>query len=200
VESDLSGNAYIVVGGTAGIGLASAGALAAQGADVALVGRNRQRAEAAAGSLRSKYGVRTIAVSGDASLSQAEADRFIGEAISSIGPVTGLAVMTGTGGEHSRRLLDAMSDEDWTAAFEDLFMGTVRPCRAVLPFLVERGSGAIVTTAAYSVRAPDLTAVPYSTLKAAVVVFTKGLARTYGPQGIQANCICPGAVETERLQ
>jgi NAD(P)-dependent dehydrogenase (short-subunit alcohol dehydrogenase family) len=92
-----------------------------------------------------------------------------------------------------------MSDADWTSAFEDVLMGTVRSCQAILPHLIDRGSGSIVTTAAYSVRAPDRAAVPYSTLKAAVAVFTKGLARTYGAQGIQANCICPGAVETETL-
>ena len=56
-----------------------------------------------------------------------------------------------------------------------------------------------MTTAAYSVRAPDRAAVPYSALKAADAVFTKGLARSYGGQGIQANCVCPGVVETEKL-
>jgi NAD(P)-dependent dehydrogenase (short-subunit alcohol dehydrogenase family) len=92
-----------------------------------------------------------------------------------------------------------MSDAAWTASFEDLLMGTVRPCMAIVPHLIRAGSGAIVTTAAYSVRAPDRAAVPYSTLKAAVAAFTKGLARSYGKDGIQANCVCPGAVETDRL-
>jgi len=124
---------------------------------------------------------------------------LVAAAVAAVGPVAGMAVMTGTDRAHTRKPLDAMSDEDWAAAFEDVFMGTVRPCRAVLPHLVERGSGAIVTTAAQSVHAPDLTGIPYSTFKAAVALYTKGLARAYGDQGIQANCVCPGAVETEKL-
>ena len=195
----MTGNAYVVVGGTAGIGLASADALAGQGANVALVGRNPERAQAAAEWLTAKYGVRAVAVPGDSGSTQEEVQRFVGEAVVAVGPIAGLAVMTGTDTEHSRRPLEAMSDADWSAAFEDLLMGTVRSCQAIIPHFLERGSGAIVTTGAYSVRAPDRAAVPYSTFKAAVAVFTKGLARTYGAQGIQANCICPGAVETEKL-
>jgi len=181
------------------MGFASATALAEQGANVALVGRDRERAESAATSLGSKFGVRAVAVPGDASGGQAEANRFVAEAVEAIGPLAGMAVTTGTDMEHSRRRLDQMTDDDWAAAFQDLLMGTVRPCQAVIPHLLERGSGAIVTTAAYSVRAPDRAAIPYSTFKAAVALYTKGLARTYGGEGIQANCICPGAVETEKL-
>jgi NAD(P)-dependent dehydrogenase (short-subunit alcohol dehydrogenase family) len=192
----LSGKSYVVVGGSGGIGLASAEALAAQGARVAIVGRNVERAKAAAASLSSTYGVKTCPVVGDTSVSQDEVDRFIAEAISAVGPVSGMAVTTGTDGQNSRRPLEAMTDDNWIAAYQDLVLGTIRPCKAIIPHLVEQRSGAIVTTAAYSVRAPDPTAVPYSTLKAAVAVYTKGLARAYGKQGIQVNCICPGATET----
>jgi NAD(P)-dependent dehydrogenase (short-subunit alcohol dehydrogenase family) len=164
-----------------------------------LVGRNRERAVAAAESLGSKYGASAVAVQGDASVSQTQVDRFIEEAVGALDSVDGLAVTTGTSTEYWRRSLEQMSDAAWAASFEDLLMGTVRPCMAVVPHLTRAGSGAIVTTAAYSVRAPDRAAVPYSTLKAAVAAFTKGLARSYGKEGIQANCVCPGAVETERL-
>jgi NAD(P)-dependent dehydrogenase (short-subunit alcohol dehydrogenase family) len=195
----LGGNAYVIVGGTAGIGLASAHALAAQGADVVLVGRDPGRARDAAETVGRTYGVRAVPVVGDASSPQPDVDALVASAVDAVGPIAGVAVMTGTDRAHTRKPLDAMSDEDWAAAFEDLFMGTVRPCRAVVPYLLERGSGAIVTTAAQSVHAPDLTGIPYSTCKAAVALYTKGLARAYGARGIQANCICPGAVETETL-
>lgn len=199
MESSIDGKSFLIVGGSSGIGLAAATALATQGANVALVGRNRGRAESAAKALETTYGVRAVAVPGDSSVSQAEADRFVKEAVSSIGPIAGLAVTTGTDLEHSRRPLEQMTDDDWAAAFQDLLMGTVRPCLAVLPYLIEQRSGAVVTTAAYSVHAPDRAAIPYSTFKAAVALFTKGLARSYGGDGIQANCVCPGAVETDAL-
>lgn len=198
--SGVAGKSFLIVGGTSGIGRAAAEVLAGEGANVALVGRNRERAETVAGDLRTKYNVRAMAIAGDASASQQETDRFVGEAVGALGDVAGMAVMTGTDTEHSRRPLDTMTDAHWAGAFEDLLMGTVRPCQAFIPYLLERGSGAIVTTAAYSVRAPDRLSIPYSTLKAAVAVYTKGLARTYGSRGIQVNCICPGVTETEVLR
>jgi NAD(P)-dependent dehydrogenase (short-subunit alcohol dehydrogenase family) len=84
VDSLLAGRGYILVGGTAGIGLAAAEVLASQGANVVLVGRNRERADAAAESLSSKYGVSAVAVPGDATMSQTEVDRFIEEAVGTL--------------------------------------------------------------------------------------------------------------------
>ena len=133
MDSFVASKGYVVVGGTAGIGLAAARALAAQGGNVALIGRDRGRADAAAELLSSKHGVRAVAVPGDATLGQAEVDRFIGEAVAALGSVAGLAVTTGTAREMYRHPLAEMSDAAWRRSFEDLFMGTVRPCMAIVP-------------------------------------------------------------------
>lgn len=53
-----------------------------------------------------------------------------------------------------------------------------------------------MTTAAYSVRAPKPNQVPYAALKASVATLTKAIAKAYGPRGVRANCVCPGATET----
>ena len=71
--------------------------------------------------------------------------------------------------------------------------------REALPHLQERG-GAIVTTAAYSIRAPEIARLPYASQKGAVAVFTKGIAKAYGKDGVRANCVCPGAIETDALR
>ncbi len=68
-----------------------------------------------------------------------------------------------------------------------------------MPVLVDGGGGSIVTTAAYSIRAPKPHQVPYAALKAGVATLTKDIAKAYGPDGIRANCVCPGATETEIL-
>jgi len=91
------------------------------------------------------------------------------------------------------------TDEDWSATFDDVLLATVRACRATVPHLVEAGGGAIVTTAAYSIRAPKAHQVPYAALKAGVANLTKNLAKAYGPAGVRANCVCPGATETDVL-
>ena len=69
---------------------------------------------------------------------------------------------------------------------------------AALPHLVQ-AKGTVVTTAAYSVRSPELARLPYASLKGSVALFTKGIAKAYGSQGVRANCICPGAIETDGL-
>jgi NAD(P)-dependent dehydrogenase (short-subunit alcohol dehydrogenase family) len=109
-----------------------------------------------------------------------------------------MIVTTGLGMHGQRDLLGA-SDEDWVATFDDVLLSVARACRAVVPVLVQGGGGAIVTTAAYSIRAPKPHQVPYGALKAGVATLTKALAKAHGPQGVRANCVCPGATETDVL-
>jgi 3-oxoacyl-[acyl-carrier protein] reductase len=91
------------------------------------------------------------------------------------------------------------SDDDaWDVAFHDVLLATTRSVQAALPHLAKT-KGAIVTTAAYSARAPHEPRLPYASLKAAVATFTRGIARTHGKDGIRANSIAPGAVETDAL-
>lgn len=185
---------FLIFGGTAGIGLAAANTLAADGAALAVVGRNEERAAEAAGELARRHGVAAHALHGD--LDQpGEAERIAARAVAELGGLDGMAITTGLGPRGQRDLLGA-ADEDWTATFEDVLLATVRACRAVVPVLVAGGGGAIVTTAAYSVRAPKPNQAPYAALKAAVATFTKTLAKAHGADGVRANCVCPGATET----
>jgi NAD(P)-dependent dehydrogenase (short-subunit alcohol dehydrogenase family) len=56
-----------------------------------------------------------------------------------------------------------------------------------------------VTTAAYSIHAPKPHQFPYAALKSGVATLTKAIAKSYGSKGVRANCVCPGATETEVL-
>lgn len=188
---------YLVFGGTAGIGLAAARVLASDGARVAIAGRRRERAEAAAASLSDATGVEVVALAGDLTAVGA-AEAVVAEAVDRLGGLRGMAVTTGLGMQGQRDLLGG-TDEDWVATFDDVLLATVRACRATVPVLVEGGGGAIVTTAAYSIRAPKPHQVPYGALKAGVATMTKALAKSFGPDGVRANCVCPGATETEIL-
>jgi NAD(P)-dependent dehydrogenase (short-subunit alcohol dehydrogenase family) len=194
MDLGVAGHGFLVVGGTAGMGLAAASALAADGAHVAVAGRDAERARAAADRLTTQHGVPVVALVGDVSRG-GEADRLIAEARDALPDLAGVAVLTGLAGHVG---LDA-GDDAWDQAFQDVLMGTVRTVRAVVPHLVERGGGAVVTTAAHSVHSPSGARLPYGSLKAAVAVFTKGVARAYGAQGVRANCVAPGVVETDAL-
>ena len=117
---------YLIVGGTSGMGLAAAQVLAEDGARLAVVGRNVERAEKAAAALRADHGVHAVAIAGDVARDDAEARRVVDEAVAALGGLAGIAVTTGTARE-AHQALDAASDADWTVSFEDTLMGTVRP-------------------------------------------------------------------------
>jgi 3-oxoacyl-[acyl-carrier protein] reductase len=127
-----------------------------------------------------------------------EAQRILDWVNSEFGSPGGIAITTGLGLRGHRDLIEA-GDADWEDTFADVVLSTVRACRAAVPMLVAGGGGAIVTTAAFSVRAPKANQVPYATLKAAVATLTKSIAKAYGSQGVRANCVCPGATETDVL-
>lgn len=194
MDLGVHGKGFLVVGGTSGMGLATARVLAAEGASLVLVGRDAEKAERARSSLPVAGGEVT-AVTADVH-DGADVDRAVATAVESLGGLDGVAVMTGITG-HSP--LDELGDDDWHDVFDDVLLGTVRVVRAALPHLVTRGGATIVTTSAYSIRAPHDARLPYTSLKSAVAVFTKGVAKAYGAQGVRANCICPGAIETEPL-
>ena len=188
---------FVIFGGTRGIGFAAARTLTADGASVAIVGRDADRAAKAAAALDDVGGGRALGIAADLRADR-EAERALAAAQAELGTLHGVAVTTGLGMHGQRTLLDA-SDDDWTDTFEDVLLATVHACRAAVPLLVDAGGGAIVTTAAYSVRAPKPHQAPYASLKAAVATFTKTVAKSFGPQGVRANCVCPGATETEIL-
>jgi NAD(P)-dependent dehydrogenase (short-subunit alcohol dehydrogenase family) len=186
---------YLIVGGTSGMGLATAHVLAADGAVLALVGRDEARARKAADAVEAEHGVRVTAVVADVSRAGV-ADRMVDEAVDALGTLHGIAVLTGLTGHQP---IERFGDDDWHAAVDDVLLGTVNSVRAALPRLVDAGGGTIVTTSAYSIRAPHAVRLPYTSLKSAIAVFTKGIANEYGSRGVRANCVCPGAIETEGL-
>lgn len=185
---------FLIVGGTAGMGFAAAQVLVADGARVAVAGRDPGRAREAADAL----GPLAVPVTGDVNASEG-ADRLVADAVDALGGLAGIAVTTGTGlASHCR--LEEATDEVWSEAFDDVLMGTVRAVRAAVPHLAANGGGTVVTTGAYGMRAYHPDRLPYVTLKYGVAAFTKTIAREYGPAGVRANCVCPGAIETGSLQ
>jgi NAD(P)-dependent dehydrogenase (short-subunit alcohol dehydrogenase family) len=197
MDLGVRGSRFLIFGGSAGIGLAAATALAADGAALVLVGRDRERAGRAASELARRHDTPVSAICGD--LERAgEAERITEQVTTELGGLQGMAITTGLGARGQRNLLGA-TDADWAATFEDVLLATARACRAAVPALIAGGGGAIVTTAAYSVRAPKPNQVPYAALKAAVATLTKAIAKSHGPDGVRANCVCPGATETAVL-
>jgi len=185
---------FVIVGGTTGMGFAAATALAGDGANLALLARDGKRATQRAKALADEYGVRAVGISADGT-SRGDLVGAVDQAARELGPLRGLAVTAGPMNQQGP--FDQHEDDSWDWYYEVILMMTVRACRAVLPHLQRSGGGTIVTTSAYSVRAPKTLIAPYTSMKAAVLTMSKILAKTYGDDGIRVNVVCPGLFDTE---
>ena len=195
MDLDLRDRNFVIVGGTTGIGFQAATALAADGANVALLARDGERARQRATDLAREHGVRAVGIAADGTSRDGDLAAAIGRAEMELGPLRGLAVTAGPMNQQGP--FDEHEDESWDWYYEVILMMTVRACRAVIPHLQRNGGGTIVTTSAYSVRAPKTLIAPYTSMKAAVLTMSKILAKTYGKDGIRVNVVCPGLFDTE---
>jgi 3-oxoacyl-[acyl-carrier protein] reductase len=195
MDLGVAGRNFVIVGGTTGMGFAAAEQLARDGANVALLARDGERAAAKAKRLADAHDVSAVGISVDAAASGDGVERAVEMAVDNLGPLRGLAVTAGPMKQQGPFL--EHGDDSWDWYYQMILMATVRSCRAIIPHLQRNGGGTVVTTAAYSVRAPKILIPPYNALKAAVLTLSKILAKTHGPEGIRVNTVCPGLFDTE---
>ena len=196
MDLGVRGKSLLIVGGTAGMGYATAQVLADEGANLTVVGRDMDKTERKAAALRER-GANVLALLADGGR-RGEIERVVEQAAAHYGALHGLAVTAGPTGGRKSGPLD-FDEADWERAFQVILMMGVRACNAAVPHLRKAGGGAIVLTAAYSIRGLAPYLMPYVAMKSAVASLAKNLAISLGPDNIRVNCVCPGAIATEAL-
>ena len=185
----LAGKTALITGGGSGIGRATASLFAVEGAAVAVVDRERERAARVASEIASAGG-QAAAIAADVSQA-AEVERAVGEAVAALGP---LAILVNNAaisrGDDVPTIDEATWDENLAVVLKSQFLMT----KAALPSLIER-RGSIINIASVN-GLLGLGEEPYSAAKAGVINFTQNLAVRYGQQGLRANVVCPGTVRT----
>jgi len=188
--ADLTGKTALVTGAGQGIGRGIALVLIRQGARVAITDRNLQWATAAAVEL----GGHAIALELDVT-DQASVDTAAAAVLSRLDRLDILVNNAGVPADPHRP--DGQdSEEDWDRTFAVNVKGAVRCCEAFVPSMRPRHYGKIINIASMAAHAARRTAGPYAASKAALLRYTKGLAVSLAPHGINVNAICPGAVWT----
>ncbi len=185
----LADRVYLVTGGARGLGRATADVLVADGARVVLSGRTRETLDAAA----TELGERVVTVVAD-NADPATPGRLIAAAQETWGRLDGALISVG--GPPTGTVTE-ITDDQWTASFEAVFLGAVRLARHVAAELGEGGSIAFVLST--SVRAPLPNLAISNGLRPGLAMVAKSLADELAPRGVRVNGLLPGAIRTERL-
>ena len=191
----LAGKVVVVTGGGNGIGAALARRFAAEGAAGVLVSdRDGGAAEAVAAQL-SAGGTRALAMTVDVT-DEAQVQAMVAEAERGLGPIDLLCSNAGVAFGEGIEAPDSSFDLAWRVNV----LSHVYAARAVVPGMLERGSGYLLNTcsAAGLLIAPG--DAPYTLSKNAAVAFAEYLAVTYGDRGIKVSALCPQGVRTALLQ
>jgi 3-oxoacyl-[acyl-carrier protein] reductase len=192
VELGLEGRGCLVTGGSAGIGLATAQALARAGARVAVVGRDAERAASVAAELE-RLGARGALGIGADLATAAGAEHAVAAASERFG---GLDVLVNNVGAARTSNWWELDDDVWMHSFELNVLSYVRCARAALPHLRTSGQARIVNVASTSGKRPSVGMPDYSVTKAAVLSFSRLLADAHAREGILVNAVCPGPTLT----
>jgi NAD(P)-dependent dehydrogenase (short-subunit alcohol dehydrogenase family) len=195
MDLQLRGKRAIVTGGSRGIGLAIAEALATEGVDVAIVARDADALQQAAGKL-AVHGTRIVAVATDTTDDQQVRD-MVASVVEELGGVDILVNSAATPASSGPTpTLKTLTDEDLLRELDTKVLGYLRCARAVAPHMKDEGWGRIISISGLNARKAG--SISGSIRNVAVAAMTKNLADELGPYGINVTVVHPGTTRTER--
>ena len=194
MDLDIAGDAALVTASSSGLGKASAIALARDGANVVINGRDEERLADAKADVEAEAEGEVVAVSGDLTVKE-DLDNLVDRTVDEFGTIDHL--VTSAGGPPSGAFLDT-TDEDWYEAFDLLVMSVVRLVRAAEPHLQD-GGGTIVNITSRSVKEAIDSLVLSNSVRMSVIGLEKTLSKELAPD-VRVNAVLPGAHETSRIE
>lgn len=190
----LDGQTAIVIGGTGVLGGALCDGLAGAGAHVVVAGRSQERGEERAKIIRDAGGSAEFApvdVTSRASMAELR-DKVIASR-------NRVDILVNCAGVNSAVPFAEISDDDWSRVMDTNLTATHLGCQAFAPLMAEQeGGGAILNIGSVTSHLPLSRVFAYSASKAAVVNYTKNVAREYAEKGVRVNSLCPGFFPAEQ--
>jgi NAD(P)-dependent dehydrogenase (short-subunit alcohol dehydrogenase family) len=192
MDLELRGKRAVITGGSVGIGLAVAHALASEGVDACIIARDKPRVEREAAAISTSHGVRALGISADLSLADgcSAAARGIAQAFN------GVDILINNAGTGTNETIMEAPDQKWQHFWDLHVMAAVRMSRAMVPLMRKRGGGVILNTASICAKQPLGYEPIYNTTKAALVMFSKCLANELIKDNIRVNVVNPGLILT----
>jgi NAD(P)-dependent dehydrogenase (short-subunit alcohol dehydrogenase family) len=193
-SAPLAGKCAVVTGGGSGIGRASAHALAAQGAAVAVVDIDGAAAEAVAREIAAQGGRATL-VAADVGTAEGAA-RVARAAAEELG---GLDILHNNAGIQRYGTVVSTDEASWDDVLRVNAKGVYLVSHACVPLMQARGGGVIINTASVQAFASQAGVAAYTASKHAILGLTRSMAVDLAPS-IRVNCVCPGSVDTPMLR
>lgn len=184
----------LVTGGGGGIGSALCHRFATEGARVAVLDRAHDAAAKVADQIGSAAG-RAMAVACDITDRDA-VDAAVAQVTEQFGPID--VLVNNAGWDLFVPFLDTVPD-DWARLIDINLVGALNMHHAILPSMVERGSGRVVNISSDAARVGSSGEAVYAACKAGLIAFSKTLAREHSRHGITLNVVCPGPTDTALL-
>lgn len=191
----LAGKTALVTGGGRGIGRAIALALAAEGAQVAVLDILGDEAERVRGEIEAR-GVKALALVADLTR-RVDVERAVAAALAQWGQID--VLVNNAGWDRLEPFLES-EEATWDRVIAVNFKGVLYMCKAVLPHMVAHGRGKVISIASDAGRVGSSGEAVYAGTKGAIIAFSKTLAREMARSGITVNVVCPGLTETPLLQ
>ena len=199
----LEGKVAIVTGAASGIGRGISLCFAEEGADVVIADIAVDNANKVAKEIRG-LGRKALVVEADVS-QRKDAERVVERALKTFGKID-ILVNNSAGGRprsgatESGPKVGDIPEEAWDATYEGVLKSQVLMCRSVVPLLKAQQSGKVINISSVAAKVGDASRMAYSSLKGAVISFTRTLAREVARDNINVNCICPGLIYTPGWQ
>jgi 3-oxoacyl-[acyl-carrier protein] reductase len=192
MDLELKGKVAVITGGSVGIGLAVAEALAAEGVHLVLCARDEPRVLTEAKRIQDQFGVKVVGVQADVSKAE-DIDVLLKRVEKEFG---GADILINNAGTGSNEKVMTAPDEKWQYYWDLHVMAAVRLSRGLIPFMRQRGWGVIINNASICAKQPLDYEPIYNVTKAALMMFSKVLSNEVVGDNIRVNCINPGLVLT----
>ena len=197
-QKRLHGRCAVITGAAGGIAIATALSFVKEGAKVSLVDLDRSGVEKTADLVTSQGGEAKAFTTDITSRQSVEA--MVAEAAAFMGGID--ILVTCAGGYTAYAGFEDIDEADWDKVIDVNLKGVYLCCKAVIPFMKERGWGRIINLGSLAGRSTSAGTSPahYASAKAAVSMLTQYIAKDMGPYGITANTVAPGTTMTERVK
>ncbi len=191
----LDGRTALVTAASRGLGKGVAKRLAENGARVIICSRSEDSVAAAVNDIN-KYAIGPEAVGFVADVCDTDSLASLADKLAALGDID---ILVNNAGGPPPGLFDAISDEQWQAAFDLTLMSAIRLTRMVLPGMRKNRWGRILNISSYAVKQPIPRMILSNSIRLGVVGWAKTLANELAPDNILVNTVCPGWTFTDRV-